>query len=244
LIYKPLDDFGSRAEEVARTLAPKPELLAIYRRVIETVDPMRIAGIQETYRAHADDFQRVGGFKYLDLPYWLADKVRVATALGLAAGRRRAILDIGMGAGHFAAVCQAMGHTVVGTDISVPLYDDICDALGVDRRIAPTRLRQPLGDMGLRFDLITVIGQIFHIARRLPKGEREHWSIDDWAFFLRDLVAVHMNSGGNLYLHLNPNRYPDGERLDANLMQWCENHGAVVDTTAGKIWFNAVAGGI
>jgi SAM-dependent methyltransferase len=223
-------------------VASNPRLVAIYWRVIDRVDRAKIAQIREKYRDHADDFDLVGGFKYLDVPYWLADKVRTAVALGLADGPPRTILDIGMGAGHFAAACQALGHTVVGTDIAVPLYDDICQALGVDRRIAPTRHRQPLPDLGLKFDLITIIGQIFHIVRHLRNGERLHWSTDDWAFFLRDLILNHVTYPGDLYLHLNPNRYPDGLRLDTDLLGWCERHGAIVDFAAGKIWFNDVAG--
>ena len=243
MIYRPLDDFDGRAAEVARSLSSSGGLLATYWQVIDAVDRKRIADIREKYRGHEDDFRLVGGFKYLDLPYWLADKVRVAVALGLTDGRRRAVLDVGMGAGHFAAVCKALGHTVVGTDISVPLYDDICEALGVDRRIAPTRHRQPLENLGMKFDLVTVIGQIFHIVRRLANGEREHWSTDDWGFFLHDLVSRHMNSPGDIYLHLNPNREADGLKLDAALLAWCEARGAVVDPVAGKVWFNDIAEG-
>jgi SAM-dependent methyltransferase len=240
VIEKPLDDYGARIEEMAAAFAPGSRSLRIYRDVVGRVDWNEISRIRETYRDQSDKFSVVGGFKYLDLPYWLADKVRVAVALGLADGGPRTVLDVGMGAGHFAAVCQTLGHAVVGTDISVPLYDDICRALRVDRRIEPTRWRKPMRDLGLKFDFVTVIGQLFHIAGRLPNGERLHWSLDDWSYFLNDLVLDHMYFPGEIYIHLNPNRYLDGLRLDETLLAWCQSQGAAVDHKLGKIRFSDV----
>ncbi len=238
MIEKPLADYGARIEEIAAQFTPHSRSLRIFRDVVGRVDWPRISEIREHYRSHSEDFRVVGGFKYLDLPYWLADKVRVASSLGLAdEGPARRILDIGMGAGHFAAVCQALGHEVVGTDISVPLYDDICRALQVDRRIAPTRLRTPMPDLEMKFDLVTVIGQVFHTAGRRASGERVHWSPEDWAFFLSDLTDKHMQYPAEIYIHLNPNRYADGVRLDEDLMAWCEVQGAGVDRKQGKIRF-------
>ncbi len=243
MIEKPLDDYGARIEQMAAEFAPGSKALHVYRDVIERVDWDRILQIREIYKDKSHEFRVVGGFKYLDLAYWLADKVRVAVSLGLADGPPRTILDIGMGAGHFAAVCQTLGHTVVGTDISVPLYDDICRTLGVDRRIEPTRFRAPMHDLKVKFDFVTVIGQTFHIAKRLPSGERVHWAVEDWSYFLDDLVSNHMYYPGEIYIHLNANRYADGLRLDDTLLAWCEFQGAAVDHKLGKIRFTDVMAG-
>jgi hypothetical protein len=241
LAYKPLDDYRERVEEIAETFEGSPESLAIYRRVADRVDPERVSALQHKYAAELVDFDPIGLFKYADLPFWLADKVNIVRQLGLDRCEPRTILDIGMGAGHFAAVCQALGHTVVGTDIEVPLYDDICEALELDRRIEPTRLRTPLPDLGLKFDMVTIIWHMFHILRYLPNGDREHWTTDDWAFFFEDLIANHMHYPGILFLYLNPNISATGQAFDAPLMQWCREHGASVDDAGGRILFNSIS---
>ena len=238
--YKPLADYRERVEEIAETLESSPAVLAIYRKAADRVDPKRVAALQRKYAADLVDVDPIRLFKYADLPFWLADKAYIVRQIGLDRCEPRTILDIGMGAGHFAAVCQAMGHTVVGTDIGVPLYDDICEALEQDRRIEPTHLRTPLPDLDMKFDMVTVIWQMFHILRYLPDGNREHWTTDDWAFFLQDLVDRHMRYPGTIYLYLNPNINASGKAFDAPLMRWCKDHGAIVDVTRGRILFNSI----
>ncbi len=237
LAYQPLDDYRERVEEIAKTLESSPESLSIYRKVADRVDPERVVALQQKYASELVEFDPIGLFKYADLPFWFADKVNTVRLLGLDRGEPKTILDIGMGAGHFAAVCQALGHNVVGTDINVPLYNDICEVLQVDRRIEPTRLRTPLPDLGVKFDLITVIWQVFHVLAYHPNGDREHWTTDDWRFFLDDLTRNHMRYPGAIFLHLNRNVGSAGEAFDAPLLQWCKDRGAKVDETWGRILF-------
>jgi SAM-dependent methyltransferase len=237
LIYQPLQDYRERVEEVAQTFESNPTSMALYRRVTERVDPRRVADLQHKYAEQLVDFDPIGLFKYADLPFWLADKVNTVRQLGLDKGEPRTILDIGMGAGHFAALCQALGHTVVGTDISVPLYNDICEVLQVDRRIEPTRLRTPLPDLGRKFDLVTVIWQVFHVLAYHPNGDRDHWTPEDWRFFLDDLTRHHMRYPGAIFLHLNRNVMAAGEAFDAPLLQWCKDVGGKVDEVWGKVLF-------
>ena len=239
----PATDFLRRAEEVAEAgLAGDGEALSLYWRVIDAVDPTTVMKLQGRHAELFASFAPGHICKYADLPFWLAHNVVLARQLGLDGGAKRAILDIGMGAGHFAAVCQALGHTVVGTDVSVPLYEEICAVLKVDRRIAPTRRRAPLPDLGARFDLVTIVRQVFHIVSYGTDGVREHWSTDDWAFFLDDLVRNHLRDPGTIFLKLNPNVTPGGLALDAALMRWCESHGAKVAPGAGRILFEGIAG--
>ncbi len=240
--YKPLESYSVRAEEIAKTLESDPPTLALYRRVAACVDPARVVQLQHKYATELAEFDPIGIYKYADLPFWLADKVIVAKELGLDKGRPRTILDIGMGAGHFAAVCQALGHTVVGTDIAVPLYDDICKVLQVDRRIEPTRRRELLPPLGKKFDFVTVIWQVFHITNYLPDGGREHWTPNDWAFFLNDLIANHMSFPGSIFLYLNANVGPDGEAFDAPLLDWSRSRGAKVDEARGRVLFDPIEG--
>lgn len=241
MAYEPLVDYRTRVDEVAKTLEHDTEAHAIFRRVADRVDPAHVRALQEKYAADLVDFDPIALFKYADIPWWLADKVSLVRELGLHRCEPRRILDIGMGAGHFAAVCQSLGHTVVGTDISVPLYDDICIALDVDRRIEPTRWRTPLPSLGQKFDVVIVIWQMFHIIRYLPDGNREHWSVDDWEFFLRDLVERHMTPPGAIFLHLNKNVSAVGQAFDAPLLSWARDHGASIDEAWGKIHLDTVA---
>ncbi|MDQ2860623.1 MAG: class I SAM-dependent methyltransferase [Pseudomonadota bacterium] len=242
MTYKPLDDYRERVEEIAKTLESNPQTLAIYRRVTDAVDPERVRHLQDKYAAQLADFDPIGIYKYADLPFWIGHKVTSARELGLDACAPKTILDIGMGAGHFAAVCQALGHTVVGTDISVPLYDDICEALQLDRRIEPTRHRTPLPDLGTKFDLVTTIWQVFHVLAYHPNGDRDHWSTEDWRFFLDDLARRHMRYPGAIYLHLNPNIGSEGQAFDAALLEWSRQRGAKIDETWGKILFQPIMG--
>lgn len=241
-LYRPLADYRERVEEIGKTLESNPATLALYRRVTDAIDPRRVVEIQQKYAAELIDFDPVGIFKYADLPFWIATKVVTARELGLDRGGPKTILDIGMGAGHFAAVCQALGHRVVGTDISVPLYDDICEALCVDRRIEPTRHRTPLSDLGAKFDLVTIIWQVFHILAYLPNGDRAHWSIEDWHFFFDDLARHHMRYPGVIYLHLNLNVGSTGQEYDPALFQWCRDRGAKIDETWGRVLFPRLEG--
>lgn len=242
MIYKPSLDFGERAREIEQDLRAKPEKLAIYRRVIERVDAGRVAALQLKYRDDFENFDPVGRCKYADLPFWIADKINTVIGLDLHRGAPKSILDIGMGGGHFGAICQALGHRVVGTDKNVPLYNDICEVFGLDRRILPTKLRVPMRDLGEKFDLVVVIGQLFNVIRPVAGGPIGYWTTEDWAFFLKDLIVGHMRYPGSIFLHLNPNLVANGTQRDQGLLQWTRDHGAIADDVTNKVLFSAIDG--
>ena len=54
--------------------------------------------------------------KYLDNDYWFRLSRNQAKALGLDVSPRLDILDIGLGSGHFVAVCRGLGHHCIGLD--------------------------------------------------------------------------------------------------------------------------------
>jgi predicted RNA methylase len=242
MIPQPAKDFRERAAEVAREAPMDGPSTEIYWRVISTIDPAEVAALQSRYAADLVDFKPSGMFKYLDLPFWIWRQVGVARRLGLDHGGPRNILDIGMGAGHFAAVCRSLGHTVAGTDIAVPLYDEICRLLGVDRRIEPTRLRQPLADLGLKFDLVTIVWQLFNVRTRHRDGDHEYWTTADWKFFLDDLARRHLRYPGSIWIELNTNFNSKGSANDAAFMRWSAERGAHVDQGRGRILLNHLQG--
>jgi hypothetical protein len=112
---QPAKDFRERAAEVAREAPMDGPSTEIYWRVISTIDPAEVAALQSRYAADLVDFKPSGMFKYLDLPFWIWRQVGVARQLGLDHGGPRNILDIGMGAGHFAAVLHRWRAERVGS---------------------------------------------------------------------------------------------------------------------------------
>lgn len=232
--YEPLHDIRGRSEEIARGL-PNDLEREIFWKTVDRIDLEAAEKLQEKWAPAFSEFDRTGPYKYADLPFWIAHKVRMAIQIGVHKSAPLQILDIGMGAGHFGAVCQALGHKVVGTDIVEPIYDDICELLKVERRIEPSARRKPLPDMGRKFDLVTIIWQVFHIMEYLPNGDRVHWTPEDWGFLFDDLIANHLKADGRIYVQLNPNISAEGEAFDAALVSWCEARGARVRLDTGVI---------
>ena len=117
--------------------------LAIYDRTCATLDVAAFAQLQDKHRHELADFNPSGHLKYFDLPYWIWHKTALAVELGLDRKIAGTILDLGVGAGHFPAICQAYGHKVVGIDIANDQYDDLCAYFRVERitqRILPGRV--------------------------------------------------------------------------------------------------------
>jgi hypothetical protein len=222
--YFPLMDFKERSDQV-RTLIADDEKRAIYDRTIAAIDPALIRKLQEKYQNQLADFDPIGIFKYADFPFWIERNVALAQRLKLERLPSFRLLDIGMGAGHFAAVAHALGHEVVGTDISVPLYDDFAEALQLDRRIVPVVRGESYPDLGGKFDRIIIVWQVFDQLREHSDGTRDYWSADDWAFFLGDLAARHARSGAVLHLELNPHIQKGEGIFDQPLLDYCAARG-------------------
>ncbi len=227
MMFFPLTDFQVRAGEMRLTL-PKGDAQEIYDLTIDTIDRSRVRAMQDKYRDHLIEFDPNGIYKYADLPYWVARNVELARRLKLDMAPPLRILDIGMGAGHFAAVAQALGHRVVGTDIPVPLYDDIALALDLDRRIAPVVARQPYPPLDGPFDRIMIIWQVFDYIRSYPDGSRDYWPVADWEFLLRDLAVNHALPEGIIHLELNCHYQGSDVFYDQDLLGFCVKHGGDV----------------
>ena len=239
LAYKPLDDYRARVEEVAKTLASTPEALAIFRKVADRVDPDRVVALQQKYAAELVDFDPIGLFKYADLPFWLADKVNVVRQLGLDRCEPRAILDIGMGAGHFAAVCQALGHTVVGTDIQVPLYDDICEKGpgGGPPDRADADADAIAGSGPEVHDMVTVIsGRCSIYFATCPTAIANTGRPTTGPVFYRRIWSIITCAlPGSSFSISTPISARRARRSTPALLAWCKDHGANVDAPGGRV---------
>ena len=237
--YFPLMDFGARARQVRETI---PEaVLSVYDETIKRVNRDSIAAFQDKHRVDLQSFDPVGIHKYADVPFWIGRSTLVAQRLELDRGPVGRILDIGMGGGHLAAVAQALGHEVTGTDISVPLYDDLADALGLDRRIAPIRRRELHPDVGGPFDRILIIWQVFDYIRQIDEQNREYWLLSDWVALLQDLARNQSHAGSSIHVELNRQVHGDEQYFDQVLLEWCEALGAKVQKETGIIDIAAAA---
>ena len=179
-------------------------------------------------------------YKYLDVCYWIKDKVARAFSMGLMDSPPMRILDLGTGAGHFLAVCNALGHETVGIDLEFPLYVDLCALMGVDRRTWSVHPREPLPDSLGVFDLITAFQLKFDALGFDSARHYLYWSLADWDFFIRDVTGERMRYPGRLWLQLNSRVRPDGARERfTDVIAACKAAGARVNETASEISFAA-----
>jgi len=145
--------------------------------------------------------------KFLDLDQWLNVNVRRAMILGLHRLAGLQVVDLGCGAGLFACVCRALGHTAVGVDIPESelqspereIYGGLCEALGVRVIRQSIRPFEPLLLAG-SVDLITSYMVRFN---KLEKGR--DWGRGEWKYFVDDMLS-HLQPSGRLVLKLNPRR--------------------------------------
>ena len=221
-------------------LVREPRRCALYDRVIATIDPARVRAFQERQHGRLEQFRPIAAAeKYADIPLWLAQKTQFAIRLELDLPPRRTILDIGAGGGHSLAVCNALGHACFGIDIADPFYAELCDLLGVERLVSPVLRQQLLPDLGRRFDLVKVVSQKFDHLATHPDGSRTYWQLDDWTFFLQDVMDNQLAPGATFHLKLNK-EISRGERFfNRALLDWCRTNGGAVDDAKGIIKFQS-----
>jgi SAM-dependent methyltransferase len=138
--------------------------------------------------------------KYSDLDHWLTRSWKEVVRLELDRGQSLDILDLGLGPGYFAYVCQRIGHHCVGLDRpgGSTFKDALRKWLGVHRVVESSILpRTPLPELG-RFDLVTA----YRCQFNYNPHERRLWNLDEWAFFLDDLRGNVLKPSGRFVLKL------------------------------------------
>ena len=197
-----------------RMLHPVP-LEPLYARI----DQVKLAAIQAQY-AHSKEHYA----KYADVRRWLRLNIRRAQDLKLHRSAPKSVLDLGCGGGFFLFVLQQLGHTGLGVDIDeFPLFTQLLDLFGVERRVWTIRPFEPLPDLGRKFDLVTAFSIDFN---RISKQDW-WWGPKEWEFFLED-VKRHLNPGGRVFLGLNPGG-PNKEFYTAELRDFFVSRGAAVE---------------
>lgn len=161
--------------------------------------------------------------KYLATEKWLERKFHAAIFLNLHRSEPLDILDIGTGGGHFPFVAQYFGHRVWAIDIpGIPLYDALCEWIGVRKQPFKVEAGKPLPDLGQRFDLVTAYMLAFN-----TKADGTLFTVDDWSWFLDDVRDNQLKPGGRLLLKMIRQRNHEGPKFkDPALMDMFASRGA------------------
>ena len=156
--------------------------------------------------------------KYISWPLvWLEKNINRIKAVGLQAGAKRNVLDIGCGVGYFLYVCQGLGHRPVGLDLDDDaLFRRMIKLLGVDRRICRIEALVPLPDFGIKFDLVTAHLICFNGHKNFASPL---WTPKEWRFFLTDLCNQ-LTPDAEVYFELNCES--DGTFMTPELRAWFE----------------------
>jgi len=194
-----------------------------------------LAGVSdETFARLRAAYYGNGAYGFIDAVYWVYFKLQLARALGLDASPPLSILDIGCGGGHFSYVCEQLGHTVLGTDIEHALYGEIAAGLGVDRTIHVLNPDTAMPDFGRKFDIV-VAAQV-EFDRPFPRTTPPtYWSLDNWKFFLNDLMSHQLRYPARIYIALNYETRDGKGVFNEPLMRLCAAHGADVIEKRGVI---------
>lgn len=181
----------------------KSQLLRVIRRFgyellpVEAAVPRGIRGDYATILEEIDAYS----FKFLDVKTFLPRTLARAHRLGLHECQPLTILDIGTGVGWFPVVCNHYGHTVIAIDrAGNEVFADATKWLQVDRRTWEVKAREPLPDLGSRFDLITAFMVNFD---REARNGYEQWTVTDWRFLLTDLRENQLKASGRFAMLLN-----------------------------------------
>ncbi len=207
----------SAARHLRRATAPRRFGLPLNpERLIKAIDA---AGLEKIRRRYAVDNPGEAWPKYLDLPLWMEKNLRRVRDLGLDAGGRRRVLDLGCGAGYFLYICQQLGHDTLGLDIDeVPMFGKMMSLLGLTRVVARVQPFVPLPRLGEKFDLITAFMICFN-GHKSPGL----WRREEWSFFL-DNLATQLAPRGRICLGFNQEE--DGRFYSNDLRRFFASRGA------------------
>jgi SAM-dependent methyltransferase len=181
------------------------------------LDPEQVQQIQQRYASSPVQIA-----KYADVERWMRLNIERVQDLGLHRCPPQDILDLGCGGGFFLYICQQLGHRCLGLDLEwFPVFTDLLNLLGVERRTWEIKAFQPLPDLGREFDWITAFSTGFNRVKKKP------WRVAEWEFFLDDLEK-HLRPGGKMFFALNPEG-KGGRYYDADLRNFFVRRGAQIE---------------
>ena len=185
--------------------------------LLDRLDQTRIREIEARYASSPIQVS-----KYAKITPWMKTNIERVQDLHLQQSAPQDILDLGCGGGYFLYICQQLGHRCLGLDIDwFPLYSELIDLFGVERRIWEIKTLEPLPDLGRKFDWITAFSTGFN-----RKPDRTLWGPPEWEFFLNDLKR-HLKPGGHVFIGLNPGQ--DGWYYTDELRNFFLHRGATLE---------------
>ena len=167
----------------------------------DSFDKERITALQSKYRSQIAAEGIRGQFKYLDVGYWVAQKIK-HYPIRLQDSPPLNILDLGCGACHFGALAKYLGHTTTNLDIENMFYDDLADIFGLKRVNFRIRPRVPLPRLNGPYDLVVAFAISFDSLPNVA-GKRAYWSNEDWDFLMADLKSNLLNESSRVVFQLN-----------------------------------------
>ena len=193
------DAFASAWEHLTRLTHPVNKSC-----ILDDIDWLQFRDLRHKY-PYQPGSPQINRFE--DIVYWIDINVERAQDLWLDRAEPMRILDLGCGAGYFLYVCKYFGHKVLGFDTDRdPLFGATMELLGVQRAIGRIERRNPLPDLGQKFDLVTAHRICFHRIGKAREGVE--WAPTDWKFFIDDIRQRFLEPNGRLLLDFNPR--PDG----------------------------------
>ena len=166
------------------------------KNVLSKVDISKLEKLKQKYSKN--------DLKYLNYSFEIPYKMTWATRyLMLEFQQKKDILDLGCGPGWFPFIAKHFGHNVKCCDIpneageSAILFEEILHALDLKKDypfyIKPQeKIPSKIG----RFDIITGLGMAFHHG----------WHINDWYFFLDDIIYNHLKPNTDCCIYFQVNR--------------------------------------
>ncbi len=196
------------------------------RPLLDRLDQARIRDIQTRYASSP-----VQVSKYADVEKWMKTNIERVQDLHLQRSAPRDILDLGCGGGFFLYISQQLGHRCLGLDIDgFPLFRELVDLFGVERRTWEIKAFEPLPDLGHKFHLITAFSTGFN--RNVDKSL---WGPPQWDFFLKDL-SRHLAPEGDVFFGLNPGQ--NGGYYTHELRDFFVSRGAEIERE--RVYFKAL----
>ncbi len=170
--------------------------------LLAQIDQTRLDAMRREHLAAARSYvsYRQHYVKYLEVERFLRLNIARVQDLKLHRSPPLDVLDIGCGGGFFLFILKHFGHRGLGLDTEeIPMFTDLIDLFGLERKIATVRAFEPLPDLGRKFDWITAFSTAFNGS----VGQDWRWGVAEWEFFLDDL-AHHLKPGGRIFFGLNP----------------------------------------
>ena len=170
------------------------------QRFLDRLDPAAWRQLRKLYPPRPDAINR-----FDDAAYWMTINVERMQDLWLDRSPPLRILDLGCGAGYFLYLCQSLGHEGLGLDTpDEPLFHGTTALLNVRRIISRIAPRDPLPNLGEKFDLVTAHRVCFHRIEPLGHNNWSEWTPADWTFFINDIRTRFLKPEGRLLLDFNP----------------------------------------